>query len=115
MSVREYQKSKWHVEIYWPDGVRWRRRMPSKAAADKLDAQVRLAKLEGTWAELRAMQEQRRYKLESFSEFWARYYRDYVKIHNRSPITKKSRATHLVEFSGRSRLAKSARAISRSM
>jgi integrase len=100
MSVHEYQKGKWHVEVYWPDGVRWRRRMPNKPSAEKLDAQIRIAKLEGTWAEFRGELEQRRYKLESFTEFWKRYYRDYVKIHNRSPITKKSRASHLIEFFG---------------
>ncbi len=89
MSVRiqkdKYGEKQIRVDRYWPDGSRFRRNFPNQGQAEDVDAEIRVAKRNGTWRELRKRlargPEARRL---TFAEFADRYLEEYCKVHNRA-------------------------------
>ena len=69
----------------WPDGTRFRRVMPNRTLAKKVDARIAGAIAEGKWRQLKEeLQRGSSLKGVTFSQFADQYLNDYCKIHNRS-------------------------------
>jgi len=89
MSVRK-QKDKFgkqHIvcDRRWPDGTRFRRVMPNRTLAKKVDDRIAGAIAEGKWRQLKEeLQRGSDLKGVTFAQFTDQYLNDYCKVHNRS-------------------------------
>jgi integrase/recombinase XerD len=94
LSVRtqkdKYGKERIRVDQHWPDGTRFRRNFPNKRKAEVLDAEIRVAKADGTWRELkeRLARGVDAVRL-TVGEFADRYIDEYCKVHNRAWVRKR--------------------------
>ncbi len=69
----------------WPDKTRFRRVMPNRTLAKKVDTRIAGAIAEGKWRQLKEeLQRGSSLKGVTFSQFADQYLNDYCKIHNRS-------------------------------
>ncbi len=88
MSIRfENRRGKEHIvcDRRWPDGTRFRRWMPNRRLAERMDGRIVGAIAEGRWRQLREeLQRGSALKGITFSQFTGQYLNDYCKIHNRS-------------------------------
>jgi hypothetical protein len=89
MSVRnqkdKYDESQIRVDQHWPDGTRFRRNFLNRRQAEEVDAQIRVAKTNGTWRELRdKLARGADAKRLTVAEFADRYLEEYCKVHNRA-------------------------------
>ncbi len=88
MSVRK-QKDKFgkkHIvcDRRWPDGTRFRRVMPNRTLAKRVDDRIAGAIAEGKWRQLKEeLQRGSSLKGVTFSQFTDQYLDDYCKVHNR--------------------------------
>jgi site-specific recombinase XerD len=81
----KYGETQIRVDQYWPDGSRFRRNFPNKRLAEEVDAEIRVAKGNGTWRELKNRLARganaRRLTLQEFAD---RYLEEFCKTHNRA-------------------------------
>ena len=54
MSVK-FRRGVCVVDVTWPDGIRWRKKMPDEETATRVDAMIAIAKVDGSWPELRPL------------------------------------------------------------
>ncbi len=83
------------VDVTWSDGIRWRKKMPDEDTATRVDAMIAIAKVDGSWPELRAKLEHKGSKAGLFRDFVGLYVTQYVQVQNRAVNTKLSRISHL--------------------
>jgi len=70
---------------HWPDGTRFRRVMPNRTLAKKVDARIAGAIAGGEWRQLKEeLQRGSALKGVTFSQFTDQYLRDHCRVHNRS-------------------------------
>ena len=81
----KYGDAQVRVDQYWPDGSRFRRNFQNKRLAEEVDAEIRVAKGNGSWRELKNRlargADARRLTLQEFAH---RYLEEYCKTHNRA-------------------------------
>jgi len=88
MSVRKEEDKfgKKHIvcDRRWPDGTRFRRVMPNRTLAKRVDGRIAGAIAEGKWRQLKEeLQRGSSLKGVTFSQFTDQYLDDYCKVHNR--------------------------------
>jgi len=94
MSVKS-RRGVWIVDVTWPDGIRWRKKMPDEETATRVDAMIAIAKVDGSWPELRAKLEHKGANAGLFRDFAAYYIKHYVRVQNSAVNTKLYRISHL--------------------
>ncbi len=83
----------WVVDTKWPDGMRTKSKMPDEVTAKRINKKIEVAIVdeERIWRKLRTDLRLEGGVLQGLSEFADFYYENYVKSHNRSAKSKKSR------------------------
>jgi len=94
MSVKS-RRDVWIVDVTWPDGIRWRKKMPDEDTATRIDNMIAIAKVDGSWPELRITLEHKGAKAGLFRDFSDFYIKQYVRLQNKAIKTKLSRISHL--------------------
>ena len=105
MSVRvqrdKYGRSNVVCDRRWPDGKRFRKIMPNKTVAKKIDLRIASAIAVGTWRELR---EELLYGTRSdysVTEYADHYLEVYCKVHNKDWKRKQSSLKHVKRLLGK--------------
>jgi site-specific recombinase XerD len=81
----KYGETQIRVDQYWPDGSRFRRNFPNRRLAEGVDAEIRVAKSNGTWRELRdRLAKGANARRLTLAEFADRYLEEFCKTHNRA-------------------------------
>lgn len=88
------------LDFYWPDGTRFRRRMPDEESAAKLAAECEYARVSGTWFELRDRLERRLDEMQTFADLAELYWKDHVVVNNKEQRTARSRLTVIKDYFG---------------
>ncbi len=108
MSVRvqrdKYGRSNVVCDRSWPDGKRFRRIMPNKTVAKKIDLRIASAIAVGTWRDLR---EELLYGTRSdysVTEYVDHYLEVYCKVHNKDWKRKRSSLKHVKRLLGKTLL-----------
>ncbi len=104
MSVREDQKrgkDRVVVDRRWPDSRRFRRFMPNRATANKLNEQIGVAIANGSWRELRKELDHGTRSDLSVSDYADRYLEVYCKVQNRDWKRKESSLKHIKRLLGK--------------
>ncbi len=87
MSVRKEKDRRGKPQIVcdrrWPDGSRFRRVMPNRTVAKKVDARIGAAIADGKWRSLKQELERGPSQQETVREFAVRYFNEYCKEFNR--------------------------------
>jgi len=93
VSVKRWQddrgKKAWYVSKVWPDGRRFRRKMPSKREAAKINTKIEASIIDGSWSDLRVTlggPDRWDPTIEEFSEV---YLEEYCRARNRRPEFKR--------------------------
>jgi len=90
----------------WPDGTRFRRWMPNRRLAERMDGRIVAAIAEGRWRQLQEeLQRGSTIKGVTFSQFTDQYLNDYCKIHNRDWKRKRISLDHMKQHLGNTPLA----------
>jgi integrase len=90
--VRQNEKGQWIVDLLWPNGVRNRPRMPTEHKANEISIRFQVARVDGTWPELRKKLDlEEAVQLMLFKDFGQLYLEEYVKSYNRDYDDKASR------------------------
>src|SRR5215470_157424 len=83
---KRYGRAHFVVSKQWPDGSRFRRRLPNIALARTLLARINGAIVTGTWKELRKEldndHQDQNYTIKQFADV---YLQEYCKVRNRRP------------------------------
>jgi integrase len=81
------------VDTIWPDVMRTRAKMPDEATANKINMKIEVvcADEERIWRKLRKELRLEGGTVQGFSQLADLYYKNYVLVHNRSIVSKKSR------------------------
>lgn len=84
---KDKRTGKTHVVCskYWPDGVRFRRRCPTKTVAGQLLARIEAAIVTGIWRQLRKELTEKPQKVYTIKEFADVYLEEYCRVHNTRP------------------------------
>jgi integrase len=86
----KYGETQIRVDQHWPDGTRFRRNFPNKRLAEDVDAEIRVAKADGSWRDLRErLARGADAKRLTVAEFADRYLEEYCKVHNRAWVRKR--------------------------
>jgi len=104
MSVRKQKDKLGTIHIvcdrHWPDGTRFRRVMPNRTLAKKVDDRIAGAIAEGKWRSLKQELERGTSKQETVKEFADRYFNEYCKVQNRCPGRKTTSLNAIKENMG---------------